>query len=100
MTIPPGGVCAPGSTIVNKPGGWRTFKPVYDHDKCLGNKCGKCELLCPDASVDPDESIPIPEEKKSKIQFFFKFNYDFCKGCGICANECPNGAIEMILEEK
>ena len=22
----------------------------------------------------------------------------FCKGCGICANECPQGAIEMVKE--
>ncbi|MGB9778603.1 MAG: 4Fe-4S binding protein, partial [Candidatus Bathyarchaeales archaeon] len=24
--------------------------------------------------------------------------YNFCKGCGICANECPTKAIEMKLE--
>ena len=28
------------------------------------------------------------------------FDYDFCKGCGICANECPADAIEMGLEGK
>jgi 2-oxoacid:acceptor oxidoreductase delta subunit (pyruvate/2-ketoisovalerate family) len=28
----------------------------------------------------------------------FKFNYDFCKGCGICAQECPCGAIMMVPE--
>ncbi|MEM2541039.1 MAG: 4Fe-4S binding protein, partial [Candidatus Methanomethylicia archaeon] len=22
----------------------------------------------------------------------------YCKGCGICANECPAKAIEMVLE--
>jgi Pyruvate/2-oxoacid:ferredoxin oxidoreductase delta subunit len=29
----------------------------------------------------------------------YEFNYDFCKGCGICAQECPCGAIDMIPEQ-
>ncbi len=29
----------------------------------------------------------------------FHFNYDYCKGCGICAVECPCGAIKMVPEE-
>ena len=28
------------------------------------------------------------------------YDFDFCKGCGICANECPVKAIEMIVEGK
>jgi Pyruvate/2-oxoacid:ferredoxin oxidoreductase delta subunit len=28
----------------------------------------------------------------------FEFNLDYCKGCGICAQECPCGAIQMISE--
>lgn len=28
-----------------------------------------------------------------------KFHYDFCKGCGICANECPCGAIDVVSED-
>jgi Pyruvate/2-oxoacid:ferredoxin oxidoreductase delta subunit len=23
---------------------------------------------------------------------------DYCKGCGICVQECPCGSIQMILE--
>jgi Pyruvate/2-oxoacid:ferredoxin oxidoreductase delta subunit len=26
-------------------------------------------------------------------------NYDYCKGCGICAAECPCGAIKVVAEE-
>jgi ferredoxin len=28
----------------------------------------------------------------------FRFNYDYCKGCGMCVGECPCGAIEMVAE--
>jgi pyruvate ferredoxin oxidoreductase delta subunit len=27
-------------------------------------------------------------------------NFDYCKGCGICAEECPVDAIEMSREVK
>jgi pyruvate ferredoxin oxidoreductase delta subunit len=30
----------------------------------------------------------------------FCINYDYCKGCGVCAYECPVDAIEMVVEEK
>jgi pyruvate ferredoxin oxidoreductase delta subunit len=34
-----------------------------------------------------------PEEK------YYLVDLDFCKGCGVCAYECPKDAIEMVLEE-
>lgn len=86
MKISVGGVCQPASSLVNKTGGWRTYKPVYDYEKCI--KCKLCELLCPDMAVSQKEDG------------FFEFNYEYCKGCGICANECPKDAISMVLEEK
>lgn len=86
MKIVPGAVCEAGTSRANKTGGWRTFKPVYDYDKCI--KCKLCELLCPDSAVNPREDG------------YFEFDYDYCKGCGICANECPKEAITMELEEK
>jgi len=30
---------------------------------------------------------------------YYKVNLDYCKGCGICAKECPKDAITMVLEE-
>jgi len=27
-------------------------------------------------------------------------DYDYCKGCGICASECPKEAYTMVTEEK
>ena len=34
-------------------------------------------------------SIPVKDSKRAE------FDYDHCKGCGICAKVCPFGAIEM-----
>jgi len=31
---------------------------------------------------------------------FFIINYTYCKGCGICAKECPVKAIEMKRESE
>lgn len=28
----------------------------------------------------------------------FKFDYDYCKGCALCAKQCACGAIDMVPE--
>jgi pyruvate ferredoxin oxidoreductase delta subunit len=30
---------------------------------------------------------------------YYDVNLIYCKGCGICAEECPTDAIEMVMEE-
>lgn len=66
-------------------GDWRTFKPVLDPEKC--NKCLICYIYCPDGAIEwKPETTNI------------EFNYKYCKGCGICANECSRKAIAMVLE--
>ncbi len=65
---------------------------LFEARRCLscGNcfECDNCYGVCPDNAV-----IKLgPGER-------FRFNYDYCKGCGMCAAECPCGAIRMIPEE-
>lgn len=67
-------------------GGWRTFRPVLDKEKC--KNCLLCWMYCPDSSV------LLEDEEMAG------FYYDHCKGCGICANVCPFEAIQMIEESK
>jgi len=82
--VPIAGVCwIPSTEYIT--GDWRTFKPIRDLEKC--NKCLICFIHCPDGAI----------QWKSEIEDI-EFNYDCCKGCGICANECPKKAIEMVLE--
>ncbi len=87
MKLNPGGIITePGSTVKNKTGGWRSLRPVWIKKKCT--QCMICWQFC------PDDSIPQKDGKRSET------NFDYCKGCGICAEECPVKAIEMVQEEK
>jgi 2-oxoacid:acceptor oxidoreductase delta subunit (pyruvate/2-ketoisovalerate family) len=64
---------------------------LFEARRCLscGNcfECDNCYGVCPDNAV-----IKLGAGKR------FEFNYDYCKGCGICVSECPCGAIKMIPE--
>jgi NADPH-dependent glutamate synthase beta subunit-like oxidoreductase len=65
---------------------------LFEARRCLscGNclQCDNCYGVCPDNAV-----IKTGEEKVPYI-----FNYDYCKGCGICSSECPCGCIKMEAE--
>ena len=70
-------------------GQWRTMRPVIDPSKCAAAKAGKavcmqCWLYCPEAVVS--KTVPIT------------IDLAYCKGCGICAEVCPSGAITLIPE--
>jgi NADPH-dependent glutamate synthase beta subunit-like oxidoreductase len=64
---------------------------LYEARRCLscGNcfECDNCYGVCPDNAV-----IKLGPGKR------FRFNLDYCKGCGVCVAECPCGAIEMVPE--
>jgi NADPH-dependent glutamate synthase beta subunit-like oxidoreductase/Pyruvate/2-oxoacid:ferredoxin oxidoreductase delta subunit len=65
---------------------------LFEARRCLscGNcfECDNCYGVCPDNAV-----------KKLGPGKGFEFDYDFCKGCGICMAECPCGAIDMVPED-
>lgn len=85
MSKPIGIVAKPGSSKVNKTGTWRTSRPVFLHKNC--NDCRICVMVCPDGVIFGSDSS-------------YDADLDFCKGCGICARECPTDDIEMALEVK
>jgi 2-oxoacid:acceptor oxidoreductase delta subunit (pyruvate/2-ketoisovalerate family) len=80
------------STFEEVQGGLDETNALYEARRCLscGNcfECDNCYGVCPDNAV-----IKLGPGKR------FRFNYDYCKGCGICAQECPCGAITMVPEE-
>lgn len=73
-----------GSSMMNNTGSWRMLRPVLNTDKCTN--CLICWIFC------PDDSIPVNREQR------FETDFVYCKGCGICAVECPYGALEMVSE--
>lgn len=74
-----------------KTGDWRSLRPVIDRKKCIPmvkNKpaCYLCWLYCPEGVIRAGVEVTI--------------DLDYCKGCGICAEECPPRAISMIREDR
>jgi Pyruvate/2-oxoacid:ferredoxin oxidoreductase delta subunit len=55
---------------------------------CFG--CDNCYGVCPDNAV-------IKLEPGGA--WSYDVDLDFCKGCGLCAQECPCGAIQMVDEQ-
>ncbi|CAG1008859.1 glutamate synthase (NADPH/NADH) small chain [Phycisphaerales bacterium] len=80
------------STFQEVVGGLTDDNALFEARRCLscGNcfECDNCYGVCPDNAV-----IKLGPGQR------FRFNYDYCKGCGLCATECPCGAIRMEPEE-
>ena len=74
-------------------GGLDPDTALLEARRCLscGNcfECDNCYAVCPDNAV-----IKLGAGSR------FAINYDYCKGCGLCAEECPCGAIDMVKEVK
>lgn len=77
-------VLEPGNSVENKTGTWRYQRPIIDWGICT--HCMLCWIYC------PDSCFMVENSKLTGI------DYDHCKGCGICAHECPVKAIILIDE--
>ncbi|MEK7448435.1 MAG: 4Fe-4S binding protein [Planctomycetota bacterium] len=81
-----------GSSMEYHTGGWRNSRPVHLKDKCTN--CLICWISCPDGCI---------KVKDGKI---VEIDLTYCKGCGICMEECPSAsggrgkAITMVTEVK
>jgi 2-oxoacid:acceptor oxidoreductase delta subunit (pyruvate/2-ketoisovalerate family) len=85
------------STFEEVVGGLDETTALFEARRCLscGNcfSCDNCFGVCPDNAV-----LKLDEAARETAGRGYAIDYDFCKGCGICAAECPSGAIEMVPE--
>ncbi len=65
---------------------------AFEARRCMscGNcfECDNCYGVCPDNAI-----TKLGPGKR------FEFKYDYCKGCAMCATECPCGAIKIVPED-
>lgn len=54
--------------------------------KCI--RCNNCFYFCPDQAIVQDQS---------RIEGYYVLD-QYCKGCGLCVEECPRGCV--LLEEE
>jgi NADPH-dependent glutamate synthase beta subunit-like oxidoreductase/Pyruvate/2-oxoacid:ferredoxin oxidoreductase delta subunit len=57
----------------------------YSCGVCDG--CDNCYVFCPDVAISREDGV-------------YTINYDYCKGCLICVQECPRGIISTESEAK
>jgi len=78
-------------------GGLDADTACYEARRCLscGNcfGCDNCLGVCPDNAVHKVADVLGIDGERAYV-----IDYDYCKGCGICAEECPCGAIVMEPE--
>lgn len=83
-----GTILEPGSASAYDTGSWRLLTPTLHEDRCV--HCLFCWLYCPDGAIVVQDGKMVG------------FDYDHCKGCGLCEKVCPEkaNAIEMVWERK
>ena len=80
-----GDILPAGTAEAFETGDWRSERPIWNQEKCI--HCLICWSYC------PDTSILVKDAKMTGIDL------KHCKGCGICAKECPVKPIKAIIME-
>ena len=84
--------CFEAGHLVSKNAGWRSVRPVLDEVACA--RCLLCYMQCPDGTI-----YKVADEG-ARGGIRLAVDYDFCKGCGVCAKACRCGAISMVPEHE
>ncbi|MGE5553484.1 MAG: 4Fe-4S dicluster domain-containing protein [Betaproteobacteria bacterium] len=79
--LTPGGVITyPGNAREFITGDWGVVRPEWHEQYCI--QCLFCWVGCPDNAVEVESGKVVG------------FDYAHCKGCGVCAHQCPGKVVE------
>lgn len=81
--------CFEGGYLTSVNAGWRSLRPVIDPVQCT--LCLNCYMYCPDGTI-------FKVRDGEGVCTALAIDYDFCKGCGVCAKVCPVPCIAMVDE--
>ena len=76
----------------------RTLELAEQHGRALANGV-EAALLSPQRPVDGPLAASVEEVHLARASGCagdrIVFDYDYCKGCGVCVNECSRAVIYM-----
>ncbi|HUW98543.1 MAG TPA: FAD-dependent oxidoreductase [Acidiferrobacter sp.] len=76
-------------------GGLAAEQVITEAGRCFS--CGSC-MVCDNCwTLCPDQAVLKTRERPASGPPYI-VDYDYCKGCGLCAHECPTGYIAMAPE--
>ena len=89
--LPIAGSTPAGSAKFFRTGDWAAMHPVLIAENCIS--CLDCYFFC------PDNAIKMIAGDDGKLRP--KFDFFYCKGCGICSNDCPGrkGEKAIVMED-
>ena len=82
--------CFTAGHLTSVNAGWRSLRPVIDPVQCT--LCLNCYMCCPDGTI-------FKVRDDDGVAGGLAIDYDFCKGCGVCAKVCPVPCIVMVDEQ-
>jgi pyruvate ferredoxin oxidoreductase delta subunit len=81
----PKGAVSTKSSMEYETGDWGIEKPEIDRERCT--KCMFCHFFCPEGAIS------VRDDGYTEVDL------RFCKGCGICAEECLVNCIAMVRKK-
>ncbi len=77
------------SSMAEVSGGWEAGRAAGEAARCFHcgvcTGCDNCLVFCPDVAI-----------RKNQRPYTYEVLDQYCKGCGICARECPRHVITMV----